>query len=134
MVRGKHGRRTIMAQHQSQSGLPELNLAAQRLRELNDQFRCSGTSALGQWMVTDGAQSLGADFTAMAVCAVRGFSDFTEGNDPYGEHDFGSLNLAGETLFWKIDYYDRSLCHGSEDPADPARTRRVLTIMLASEY
>ena len=39
-----------------------------------------------------------------------------------------------ETLFWKIDAYDRALEWGSPDPADPRVSRRVLTIMLASEY
>lgn len=40
-----------------------------------------------------------------------------------------------EKIFWKIDYCaDRSCARGSEDPADPTRSFRVLTIMLASEY
>jgi hypothetical protein len=50
------------------------------------------------------------------------------------EHDFGSFELAGETFFWKIDYYNNDLVAGSEDPADPSKTTRVLTIMLAEEY
>lgn len=41
---------------------------------------------------------------------------------------------AVEKVFWKIEAYDRDLRFGSEDPANPAVTRRVLTIMLASEY
>jgi hypothetical protein len=55
-------------------------------------------------------------------------------NDPHGEHDFGNFTLAGRKFFWKIDYYDAAMEFGSEDPADPSKTTRVLTIMLASEY
>ncbi len=65
---------------------------------------------------------------------MRDFEDFTADNDPYGEHDFGAFQLGGEKLFWKIDYYDLALEMGSPDPADPAVTRRILTIMLAEEY
>lgn len=65
---------------------------------------------------------------------VRTFSAFDEDNDPYGEHDFGSFQHDGEVIFWKIDYYDRTLTKASEDPADPETTIRVLTVMLSSEY
>ena len=37
-------------------------------------------------------------------------------------------------IFFKIDYYDRALSGHSPDPADPAVTQRVITIMLATEY
>jgi hypothetical protein len=65
---------------------------------------------------------------------VQRFADFNADNDPHGEHDFGSFEIAGEKFFWKIDYYDSDMTFGSEDPADPEKTRRVLTIMLAEEY
>jgi len=55
-------------------------------------------------------------------------------NDPWGEHDFGAVEIDGEKAFWKIDCYDRTLTAGSENPANEALTHRVLTIMLASEY
>ena len=105
----------------------------ERIRELNDAFRSTGPSA-GDWMLTCGVRAYGPDFTAAAVAAVREHVSFTPDNDPYGEHDFGSLNLAGVHLFWKIDHYDRELAYGSDNSANPAVTRRVLTIMLASEY
>ncbi len=107
---------------------------SQRIRDLNDALRTSGSSAAGQWMITDGVQAEGPDFVALALDAVRRFDGFDRHNDPYAEHDFGSLNIAGQSLLWKIDYYDRALRYGSDDPSDPAVTRRVLTVMLASEY
>jgi len=65
---------------------------------------------------------------------VRWYEAFTPDNDPYGEHDFGSFRHAGETVFWKWDYYDVDLQMHSSDPSDPTITTRVLTIMLADEY
>lgn len=65
---------------------------------------------------------------------VELFNDFNKENDPYGEHDFGAIVHNGEEIYWKIDYYDPELKYGSEDPADPKQTSRVLTIMLANEY
>ena len=65
---------------------------------------------------------------------VQSFADFNADNDPYGEHDFGSFEVAGEPFFWKIDYYDTDMACESDDPSDPEKTTRVLTIMLAAEY
>jgi hypothetical protein len=83
-------------------------------------------------MVTQGIQQL--DQLDDILTSVRQFRDFNSSNDPYGEYDFGKIELFGETIFWKFDYYDLALENGSEDPSDPAVTSRVLTIMLASEY
>jgi type I restriction enzyme, R subunit len=65
---------------------------------------------------------------------VRNFNEFTEDNDPHGEHDFGAIELDGEMYFWKFDYFDPSMEYGSDDPSDPTKTTRVLTIMHRSEY
>ena len=65
---------------------------------------------------------------------MQSFNAFTPDNDPHGEHDFGSVEHAGLKVFFKIDYYDKTLSAGSEDPSDPAQTTRVMTLMLAQEY
>jgi hypothetical protein len=41
--------------------------------------------------------------------------------------------VHGERYFWKIDAYDVNLEFGSPDPADEAATRRIITIMTASD-
>ena len=107
--------------------------ACNRVRDLNDAFRTGGSVA-GQWFLTRGVAAMGPEFVLLATRAVRDFDGFTPDNDPYGEHDFGSFNLVGETLFWKIDYYDAAMANGSDDPSNSGVTRRVLTLMLASEY
>ena len=62
------------------------------------------------------------------------FDTFDGDNDPHGEHDFGKLTAHDVEAFWKIDYYDLALSAASPDPANPAITARVLTLMLVSEY
>ena len=99
------------------------------IARLNDCFRRHPGP---DWMMTAAVQAKGPMFVLSAVNAVRAFDTFTGDNDPYGEHDFGAFTLCGERLFWKIDYYTSDLRSGSPDPADPAVTRRVLTVMLAS--
>lgn len=103
-----------------------------RIRELNDAFR--STLVGGRVVLTCGVAALGADGIAGIMQAVRTFSNFTPHNDPHREHDFGSCSWGLHCILWKIDCYDAALEYGSHNPADPARTTRVLTIMLASEY
>ena len=81
---------------------------------------------------------------------IETFDAFDEDNDPHSERDFGTIYQLGdgdwtterprlrederERVFWKLDYYDCDLRFGSEDAANPAITRWVLTIMLSDEY
>ena len=48
--------------------------------------------------------------TKVAIyAAVQTFDCFTTDNDPHGEHDFGLIEIAGERIMFKIDYYDCSM-------------------------
>src|SRR5271165_2447576 len=105
---------------------------AARIRELNDAFR--RTFAGGKVTMSSGVYALPDMVKAAALQKAATFDDFSEENDPYGEHDFGSFELCGRKFFWKIEYYDRAMEYGSEDPSDPEQTTRVMTVMLASEY
>ena len=113
-------------------GMSMTDVRTLRIRDLNDTFR--STLEGGKTYITPGVSALGPECSVLAVAAVRSFANFSSDNDPYGEHDFGAFTLAGEKLCWKIDYYDPTMEFGSNDPADPAQTTRVLTILLAEEY
>ncbi len=122
------GAKAMAPQRSEQATLSQ----AEKVAALNDAFR--KTFSGGKVLMTAGVNELPDMVKAEALCTVAVFRDFTQDNDPHGEHDFGSFELCGRTLFWKIEYYDADLRFGSEDPADPAKTTRVLTVMLASEY
>lgn len=119
---------------------------AERIARLNDLAR-RAMGIASMVVASEGIRALPeADQSRLRVL-VETFDAFTPDNDPYGERDFGAIYQGVDgvwstsrpvdvalTVFWKIDAYDRELRFGSEDSADPALTRRVLTIMLASEY
>ena len=102
------------------------------IAQLNDAFRRSFTG--GQVVLTPGIRVLPWDMQAAIIARVRSFEAFDADNDPHGEHDFGSFDHDGRTISWKIDLYDRDYEFYFPDPTDPAKTNRVLTILLAEEY
>lgn len=119
---------------------------SERIARLNDRARqAMGLACFA--VATEGFRALAEADQSRVREMIETFDAFTPDNDPYGERDFGAVyqdcdgrwttarpaRLA-QTVFWKIDAYDRDLRFGSEDPTNPAITRRVLTIMLASEY
>ena len=103
-----------------------------RIRALNDELRKDFNQ--GHAVMTTGIAALGADAVASIIKTVEVYDDFCHDNDPYEEHDFGSFEIHGHTIFFKIDYYDSTLTVHSTDPSDPVITKRVITIMLAEEY
>lgn len=103
------------------------------LRDRNDRLRT--TFIGGRVLHTAGIAELAVEDQIRVFHAVQHHNAFTEENDPHGEHDFGVIELPGiPTVFWKIDYYNRDLSMGSENPEDPNVTSYVLTIYLASEH
>ena len=107
-----------------------------RVAALNDALREAQCLPQGRCVFTSGVEALGLDFMMATASAVRAFNAFTGDNDPHCERDFGSFELGGLRLFWKIDCYEKGSDYqaGAETPENPATTDRVLTIMLADEY
>ncbi len=104
----------------------------EKIRQLNDELRKSFCG--GRVVITVGVQSLTGNDQQELLKQVQMFDNFTEDNDPYGEHDFGAINFKNDTYFWKIDYYDTNYNYFSPDPSDQNVTNRVLTIMRGDEY
>ena len=105
----------------------------------NDAFRAmmplgGHKTYLGKTVTTAAVAAKGFDFMLNVQIAVAAFNDFNEDNDPHGDHTFGVVTVSGERVFWKIDLYDLNFEYGSEEPENPDKTRRVLTIMLPSDY
>ena len=102
------------------------------IKTLNDNLRKHLIG--GKIVLTQGMEAKTYEEIAEIMLKIRDFDNFTPDNDPYGEHDFGSFDYKGETIYFKIDYYDKNYQYFSEDPANPDVTNRVMTVMLASEY
>jgi Protein of unknown function (DUF3768) len=120
-----------------------------RIARLNDRARQAMGLACTA-IVTVGFRSLPDADQSRVRELIETYDAFDEDSDQHGERDFGTVYQLGdgrwtterprlrederERVFWKLDYYDRDLRFSSEDAANPAVTRRVLTIMLADEY
>lgn len=124
---------------QSQTDCPNPSMIAVQ----NDAFRkmaclrIAPDQALpGRLIATQSLIAAGDEFMAEAVQATGEFNTFEPENDPNGWHDFGAIEIRGETVFWKIDLFeaDSDFRYGAETPDNPATTMRVLTIMMARDW
>jgi hypothetical protein len=109
----------------------EVNVA-----KLNDQLRKKGDTSLGKIVCTSTITALSGQGMINVINAVKNYDDWSESNDPYGEHDYGRVEVDGVSYIWKIDYYDLSYTYGvdASERNNTARCRRVLTIMRSDEY
>ena len=111
------------------------------IAEQNDAFRKSIAQSQtapdtpkGKVVMTGGVAAQSPDFLLELTRAIVSFNAFTEEADPSGEHEMGVIEINGETVWFKIDLYDRNYEMGSPAPDDPEQTRRVLTMLFPSEY
>jgi hypothetical protein len=103
-----------------------------RIRALNDQLRRNLSGGIA--VITPGVAALGPSAVERIVKTLMVYDDFCHANDPHDEHDFGAFDADGHRIFFKIEYFDRTLTVHSPNAADPSVTERVITIMLADEY
>ena len=73
-----------------------------RIRAINDNFRVLGEGR-GSIFLTQGIQALGELMLIRIMLAVREYDAWSEDNDPWNEHDFGSLEISGKRIFFKIE-------------------------------
>jgi hypothetical protein len=104
-------------------------LKTARIRGLNDQLRREHVG--GRIVITPGIQAVGTAVMCRILAAVAEFDNFTEDNDPWGEHDCGVLTVSSRRIIFKIDLYEDPEVKGADGQP---MTTRVLTIMLAEEY
>lgn len=105
------------------------------IAELNDNLRKHIWSPGDNKVVlTRGVCVLPLTEQMLLLKKIQDFDSFNAANDPYKEHDFGRVEHNGVNYFFKIDYYDKTMEYGSDDPSNPDITTRVLTIMRADEY
>ena len=129
--------------------LAEKREQSARIARLNDLARrAMGVACTA--IATAGFRSLPNADQSQVRELIETYDAFTDDNDPHGERDYGSIYQLSdrcwtterprnpederERVFWKLDYYDRDMQFASKDAANPAITRRVLTIILSDEY
>lgn len=87
-------------------------------------------NCLDQLAEAPDAPEEGFALQAMLLAAFRDCA-FSEDSP---ERDFAAITFLGRKVWFKIDYFAPGLEYGSEDPADPEQTVRVMTILLPEDY
>ena len=117
------------------------------IADQNDRFRrqvCSIALGLGpardgglpgQVVFTRAVAARGPLFPLLCLLEIARHETFDPEDDPDGQHDFGEVEVEGQRVWFKVDLYaDEAMEWGSERPDDPARTYRVMTVMLPSDW
>lgn len=110
----------------------EIDPKTVRIRELNEALRKERKG--GKIFFAGSLSQADLILKAGVYAAVAAAEVPADGDDPYGEADFGKVVVDGDKYLWKIDYYDKAMEYGSEDPSNPDITERVLSIFRAEDY
>lgn len=94
---------------------------------LNDEFRT--TFRGGRVQMTPGVYDLEPRIRGRALSVLACYSKF----DADSEHDWGVFIFAGFAFEWRIEYRQKDGVGVSEDPTDPDKTLRVLTLWAAED-
>lgn len=119
-----------------ESKTPDEVYQTQQVQKLNDRLRTLPIKRTQDLVVVMGdLQAEDLNVQTAVHSAAANFKNFTEDNDPHGEHDCATIRIDGsnEDFMFKIDYYDLDLRFGSETPWNPDVTRRVMTLMYAKD-
>jgi hypothetical protein len=101
------------------------------IAEMNDRLRRSIplVPPPNRLVITTGVAGLPEKDLSELFQIIRVFKDFyVKENDPYGERDFGAVELKGQKYFFKFDYYDSHFEFFEENGI------KVITVMRADEY
>jgi len=114
----------------------EINLTGKTeiIEAQNNAFRSTFSPFYGMVQFSNLCQALVPEKLNQLIKLVQSAGKTDEGDNPYGENDFGTVDLNNNTYYWKIDYYDSTYSYHSEDKSDLKKTNRLLSIMHCSEY
>lgn len=118
------------------------NIRVQQIAALNDAMRAEINYPTGNnhivmttvvaAIVGDTAKWTGFKRMREVFRLVRDHDASADEHNPF--HDAGDFEWNGHRLFWKIDCFDLTGNYMSENPSDPAKTKRVLTIGHTEEW
>ena len=87
------------------------------IRALNDRFRQTFNG--GRVVATAGFMALDDAARQRIFIAVQAFDAFDEGNDPWGEHDFGSIKAESPSSSRSTTWHRAARCIRRTRPTRP---------------
>ena len=83
----------------SQNDPREFDDVTLEIARLNDELRTTFNPAAGQIVLTRNFSALPLEEKNVLIGLVQTFNDFSEDDDPYGQHDFGAVTHKELNVF-----------------------------------